>query len=233
MRIVINTDSNEVANSGYKLAREMGVEIIATKSEKPLIQEIENDLAQCYILDSEKTYTQKTVDFIKKRNPYIPVFIIISDPSEENQLIRGSDFYVFNFLTPENSAIFFKSIFTMTQKYCENFEKLQNIVAQVKDEIEFAGYKYDPVRRIFSNGSGVIKKMSAKEGGVLEILSANYGSVVKKEIIMEKVWHKVDFYVSRSMDVYVTNIRNLFKEKNIPLTINSISGVGLILEHKN
>ena len=72
--------------------------------------------------------------------------------------------------------------------------------------------------------------MTAKEGGILEILGSNFGTVVNKDIILEKVWQKSDYFSGRSMDVYITNLRNLLKKHNIDLTIENITGSGLILE---
>ena len=75
-----------------------------------------------------------------------------------------------------------------------------------------------------------ITKLSEKQGGILEMLASNYGNAVKKDLILEKVWRKNDYYSSRSMDVYITGIRKIFKENKIKLQIKNISGVGLILE---
>ena len=99
------------------------------------------------------------------------------------------------------------------------------------DVIEFGNCRYDPTRRTLFFKEKEVKKLSAKEGGIMEILSSNYGEVVKREIILEKVWHKDDYFAGRSMDVYVTNLRKLFAAKSVFLSIKNISGVGLILEH--
>ena len=75
-----------------------------------------------------------------------------------------------------------------------------------------------------------IKKFSIKEGGILEILASNYGNVVKKEIILEKLWRKNDYFAGRSMDVYISYLRKTFKDNKIKLSIKNIAGIGLILE---
>jgi DNA-binding response OmpR family regulator len=69
-----------------------------------------------------------------------------------------------------------------------------------------------------------------KAGGIIELLAINYGQVVKKEVILEKVWRKSDYFAGRSMDVYVTNLRNTLRNNKIKLSIKNISGIGLILE---
>jgi DNA-binding response OmpR family regulator len=107
---------------------------------------------------------------------------------------------------------------------------MQRLTAKMNDKIEFGQCIYDPTRRMLSHNGVDIKKLSAKEGGILEILAINFGQVVKKEVILEKVWRKTDYFAGRSMDVYITYLRNTLKENEINLTITNISGVGLILE---
>ncbi|NJO91914.1 MAG: hypothetical protein HC831_25310 [Chloroflexia bacterium] len=43
--------------------------------------------------------------------------------------------------------------------------------------------------------------------------------------------HNVDFYIGRSMDVYVTSLRNIFKNNNLTITIKNIPKEGLIMEY--
>ena len=134
--------------------------------------------------------------------------------------------------------------------YKKNFETLHKLTAKMHDRIEFDNCTYDPTRRILYHKVRVpqseedkakhkepeyeikeVEKLSAKKGGILEILAINYGEVVKKEVILEKVWRKTDYFVGRSLDVYITMLRNTFKDNHIKLNIKNISGVGLILEN--
>jgi DNA-binding response OmpR family regulator len=89
---------------------------------------------------------------------------------------------------------------------------------------------YDPTQRFLYYKDKEIKRLSIKEGGILEILASNYGKIVNKDVILEKVWHATDYFKRRSCDVYVTYLRNTLKANKIKLTIKNISGIGLILE---
>jgi DNA-binding winged helix-turn-helix (wHTH) protein len=236
MKIVFNSSSNELTNQfiNLVLANLNGSEAFGIKGERALFEEISKENTDAYILENTNSWTQKAIDFIKKRSPYVPIIALMYKKDEEDyNYPRGAEFYIFN---PDGQILpkdIYESTIRTIQSYHINFDKLQKLTAKMKDEIEFEKFKYDPVRRNFRFEGALIKKMSPKEGGVLEILAANFGNVVKKEIIMEKVWHNVDFYVGRSMDVYITNLRNLFKEKRIPLTIKNIHNAGLILENED
>jgi two-component system, OmpR family, response regulator len=98
-----------------------------------------------------------------------------------------------------------------------------------KEKIEFANCVYDPNLRTLYYRNKEISKLSEKTGGIIEILASNFGKLVKKELILEKIWFKSDYFSSRSMDVYITNIRKLFKQNNIELKIKNVSKSGLII----
>lgn len=235
MKIVFNCFSNDLSNRFSKLVLENleGSESISTKSERALFDEIEKDNTDAYIMEGHSNWTQKAIDFIKRKNPYTPIVILMTKEKDSNyDWPRGAEFYILNpnyCFSPEN---IYEIVIRAIRSYNNNFEKLLKLTSKMKEEIEFEDFKYDPIMRNFRYNGKLIKKMSPKEGGVLEVLASNFGNVVKKEIIMERVWHKADFYVGRSMDVYITNIRNLFKEKGIPLVIKNIHNAGLLLDYE-
>lgn len=232
MKIVLNSSSNDFANTiiSHVLENYKGIEIVSTKSERPLKDQIGYDNTDAYVLEANKSWTQKSIDFIKKKNPHIPVIVLFTEEISE-EWPRGAEFYLFNPDYSISPIHIFESIYRSVSSYGVNFQKLQNLTSNLKDEIAFDDFQYDPVRREFRYGGKLIKKMSPKEGGVLEILASNFDNIVKKDIIMEKVWHHVDFYIGRSMDVYITNLRNLFKKNELPLSIKNIHNVGLIMEY--
>ena len=126
---------------------------------------------------------------------------------------------------------FVQHAFYNINTYINTFATLKKLTAKIHDKIEFANCVYDPTRRILYHKGKQVDKLSQKKGGILEILAINYGTVVKKEIILEKVWRKPnDYFAGRSMDVFMTYLRNTFKQHKIKLSIKNISGVGLILE---
>lgn len=115
-------------------------------------------------------------------------------------------------------------------KYNDTFKELQSIIVKPVKSIKFGNCTYDPTRRILYHNGEQVKKLTGKEAGIMEILGNNYGKVVNKSLILERVWKKTDIFASRSMDVYLTHLRNLLKSNNIDCSIQNISGSGLILE---
>ena len=225
MKIAVNTENYDVINAFIKNAKDHGNSISVSKAESVLFNHIELGNIDAFIL-SNSDYIQKAVDFIKKSNPYTPV-VIINNGKETT--INSSDFIIlFNDKTDVDH--FTKTTLNNIYAYSKNFEILQKLTAKMADVVEFGQCKYDPTRRLLFYKEKEIKKLSAKEGGVLEVLAINFGKVVKKEIILERVWHKTDYFVGRSLDVYITHLRNTFKNAKIKMSIKNITNVGLILE---
>jgi DNA-binding winged helix-turn-helix (wHTH) protein len=230
MKIVVNTDNNELLNMFIKLGKETDHQIISAKSDSTLFEQIENNSVDAYVLSNNTFYFKKAVEFIKKNNPYVPIIGMIISESTFNVPV---DIYLDQPMRFEGNPgyyFFAEEILYNISAYTKTFATLKKLTTKMHEKIEFANCVYDPSRRIFYHGSKEIKKLSVKEGGILEILAVNYGEVVKKEVILEKVWRKTDYFCGRSCDVYITYLRNIFRDNNIKLNIKNISGIGLILE---
>jgi DNA-binding winged helix-turn-helix (wHTH) protein len=177
------------------------------------------------------SFSKKAIDFIKRKSAYVP--ILLFGGLKEITSVSGADIYI-PFESSDDKDYSYQKLFDIivsnVSTYSKNFGKLRKLMTKMAEVIDFNPCKYDPTRRMLFHKGKEVKKLSAKEGGILEILSANFGQVVKREIILEKVWKKDDYFSGRSMDVYVTHLRRLFQENKIDLTIKNISGVGLILE---
>jgi len=226
MKIAINTGNSELFNAYNKAYKKLGYETVNVRSESTLFDNIRNGEVGAFILENDVSFLKKAVDLIKKINPYTPIIIVLRNPITTSQLLN-SDVYM------PSSDSFNDMIFLTLHNiltYINAFGILKKLVNKPKDKIKFGTFMYDPMLRILYNNTIEIKKFSIKEGGILEILALNYKDLVKKEVILEKVWQKSDYFAGRSCDVYVTYLRNSFKQNLLDLRIKNISGVGLILE---
>ena len=88
-----------------------------------------------------------------------------------------------------------------------------------------------PTKRLLFCDGKKIQKLSPKQAGIFELLSANFGQVVKKDIILEKVWHQSNYFVGRSLDVFVTHLRKILEIGGIKMSITNVSNIGLMLDY--
>lgn len=244
MKIILNSKDHNFVNVFSGISKKTSlkdyennlIEIQASRIESGIFDVIADPSVDAYLINVPVSYSQKAVDFIKRKTPYVPIIVFGDLPSISK--VSGADIYMPFYEITEDAGIeiFFDLVVFNLNNYLRNFFTLKKLTTKMEAVLEFGNCQYDPTRRTFSfKGKGQskyteVKKLSSKEGGIIEILASNFGEVVKKEIILEKVWHKSDYFSGRSMDVYITHLRSLFKEKGVDVTIKNISGVGLILE---
>jgi hypothetical protein len=231
MKILIHSNDFDIINRVIQIAKDenSNVEIINGKVESTFLEHVNNNDVDGYIIQ-DNININKQVSFIRKSNMYIPIMIIndykMTFDFSEEAIKSNVDFYY----PYHSNYVGITVIFNMFLLYKKNFDVLLKLTEKTEDPIIFNTFRYEPNQRVIYIADKEIKKLSAKEGGVFEVLLRNYGKIVSKDIILEKVWHKSDYFAGRSMDVYVTHLRKLCKDLHLVMKIKNISGKGLIIE---
>ncbi len=73
------------------------------------------------------------------------------------------------------------------------------------------------------------KSLTKKEAQILVILCKFRNQVVSREIVMNAVWGQEDYFIGRSLDVFITKLRKYFSEDE-KIQISNIHGIGFKLE---
>ena len=81
----------------------------------------------------------------------------------------------------------------------------------------------DELKLVGKTGDTVALTLREKE--LLEFLCQHPNMVLKREEILSHVWGKNDFFLGRSMDVFVTRLRKRLN-KEAGVSIETIHGVG-------
>ncbi|MBE0655480.1 MAG: winged helix-turn-helix transcriptional regulator, partial [Bacteroidales bacterium] len=80
--------------------------------------------------------------------------------------------------------------------------------------------------------SGECIHISPREAFLLKYLMANKNKVLKREDILKELWGKDDYYMGRSMDVFISRVRkHISSDKGV--SIINIRGTGFILKEHN
>lgn len=225
MKIIIAVQDINLFNSFYSLVKDTNIELINGKIENKLFDIISNQKISAFVIQSNISFSQRAIDYFKKRFPYVPTIIYVS----KNKYIKNGDISM-PFCDDVDPELIFKITLENIENYKQNFKKLKELFTKIDKPINFGPCVYDPILRTIIHNKNIIK-ISPKMGGIIQILGMNYGKIVNKDIILESVWEKPgDYFASRSMDVYITNLRKLLKENNIPLEIKNIQGIGLIIK---
>jgi len=123
---------------------------------------------------------------------------------------------------------------------CKPFEveelvlRIQNILKRTKKidpEIFPVGsckFSFDKLQLISPNK---IYNLTRKEAELLKYFLTNKNKILKREQILSELWGENDYFLGRSMDVFISRIRKYLKPvKNV--SIDTVRGVGFVFREK-
>jgi len=96
------------------------------------------------------------------------------------------------------------------------------------ETLEFGDFRFDYSNRCLSGPSGVTN-LTKKESEVLRMLALNLNNVVKREVVLTDVWGENDYFMGRSMDVYIARLRKKLSEDS-NVSIVNVHRMGFKLE---
>jgi len=161
---------------------------------------------------------------IREKNKEIPIVFLTAKSLDDDKIEgfkAGCDDYVTKPFNVEELIWRIKALLKRTGCYTESN----------KTEIyKFGNYVFNYAeRKLFINEQS--KKLSAKEAGLLKILVENINNVVSRSAILIAIWGRDDYFVSKTLDVYLTKVRKLINEDQC-IEILNIHGLGYKLIEK-
>ncbi len=103
-----------------------------------------------------------------------------------------------------------------------------HVVEEELKEYKLGIFDFNSDEHTISNGNDK-KTLTKKENQILKILCKNQNQVVAREIVLTAVWGQDDYFVGRSLDVFITKLRKYLKDDDSVQILN-IHGVGFKLE---
>lgn len=96
-----------------------------------------------------------------------------------------------------------------------------------RDIYEVGRYIFNSKLRTLTLGDEE-RKLSPKEGQLLEMLAMAPNALVSREAALKKIWGADDYFTARSMDVYVTKLRKYLSD-DPQILLKNIHGSGFQL----
>ncbi len=153
---------------------------------------------------------------IRRKNTYIPILFITAKNMQEDKIAgfkAGGDDYI-------------TKPFSMEELLLRIGVFLKRTLGTDLDEKEFS---FGDTKFDYSNltvvGPNTDIRLTQKEADLLRFFCLNANKVVKREEVLTKVWGKDDYFLGRSMDVFITKIRKYLKDEP-EIEIQTIHGVG-------
>ncbi len=155
---------------------------------------------------------------IKEARPEMPV-IFLTAKSLKEDIVRGlkigADDYITKPFDPEVLILRINNILKRSYSAMNDEFKVSNTVL-----------KYNTLELV---SGGLKEKLTLKEAQLLKYFIVNKNKILAREDILTEIWGEDDYFLGRSMDVFISRLRKYISEdKNID--IRTVRGTGFILE---
>lgn len=154
---------------------------------------------------------------IRKTNTDVPIIFLSAKTLKEDRikgLRLGADDYLVKPFSIEELLLKIEIFLKRTQK---------NLPAE-KSVYEIGKYQFDTNNFILFNEGEKIS-LTQREAELLKLFLDNKNSVLKREQILTSLWGTDDYFMGRSLDVFISRLRKiLINEKGI--SIENLHGIG-------
>lgn len=157
---------------------------------------------------------------IRAENPELPIVFVTAKAQTEDVLkgfASGGNDYVRKPFSMEELIVRLQNLLTLTQAR-------KAAGSANSDSVRIGQYEFLPLKYELRLADSA-RKLSAREADLLKILLENRNFTVTRKEILLKVWGDDNFFNSRNLDVYITKLRDYFRE-DASIEIITIKGVG-------
>jgi DNA-binding response OmpR family regulator len=155
---------------------------------------------------------------VKEKQPDIPL-IFLTAKSLKEDIVRGlkigADDYITKPFDPEVLILRINNI--LKRAYSSSNDEFK-----ISDTI----LKYNSLELISVN---VKEKLTLKEAQLLKFFIVNKNKVLAREDILTEIWGEDDYFLGRSMDVFISRLRKYISDDR-KIDIRTVRGTGFILE---
>lgn len=162
----------------------------------------------------------KVAEHIRKSDENIPIIFLTARSMTEDKitgLTIGGDDYISKPFSMEELLLKIKI-----------FLKRSNITADEKDKKhgtkKIGKFEFMPEELILLF-DGQKRKLTIKEMELIKYFSENINKVLSRKEILENIWGSDDYFLGRSLDVFISRLRKYFKpDPNIKIV--NLHGIG-------
>ena len=159
---------------------------------------------------------------IRLRDKQIPIIILSAKTLKEDRikgLKLGADDYLVKPYSIEELVLKIKVFLGRPNK----------ITNQIKDlTYKIGDFTFHPEKFTISSPNKTPIRLTEREVELLKLLIEHKDTVIKRSDILMKLWGDDDYYASRSLDVFISRLRKVFKQ-NPNIIIENIPRIGFSL----
>ena len=158
---------------------------------------------------------------IRKRNQEIPIIFLSAKTMKDDRikgLKLGADDYLVKPYSIEELILKIEIFLNRSQKSIDN---------SIQKQYTFGSFQFEPENYLLKNESKNIT-LTEREASLLKLFLDNPNTVLKREKILIELWGSDDYFLGRSLDVFISRLRKIIKEETL-VRIENIPRVGFKL----
>lgn len=199
-----------------------GFDVKLCQDGKLAIETFTNNVFDLCLLDimmphSDGFSVAKAIKVIDKKTP----IIFITAKSLKEDKLKGYNLGADDYITkPFDEEELLWKIKAIIRRIPDN--KKENKVEIIKIGL----YTFDVNNQslIFNNKT---KRITEKESEIINYLHKHRNTIIKRENLLKDLWGENDYFLGRSLDVFITKIRKYLKD-DPSIAIENVFGVGFI-----
>jgi len=157
---------------------------------------------------------------IRERDVSVPIIFLSAKTLKEDR-IKGLKLGADDYLVKPYSI---EELILKTEVFLQRSHK----VAPVKDTTCAIGsFTFDPENYVVIKGDERTS-LTERESALLKLFIDNKNTILKRENILTALWGTDDYFMGRSMDVFISRLRKIFKEDE-SIRIENIPRIGFKL----
>lgn len=156
---------------------------------------------------------------IRKKNSSIPIIFLTARGLNEDRIRgfkAGCDDYVTKPFNSEELGLRIEAIL----KRCG--------IIKEEEKYDIGIYKFDAVNMLLTSPFGT-QSLTPKESSLMRLLCRNKNQLLSREKALKEIWGDENYFVGRSMDVFIARLRKYLKDDNT-VSITNVHGTGFRLE---
>ncbi len=156
---------------------------------------------------------------IRASDPNVPILFLTAKSMKEDRihgLKIGADDYITKPFSIEELIL-----------KIEVFLRRKFVSVSLNDIYKVGNYQFD-YRNLTLSLSDDKRNLTQKEADLLKMLLDHKNNVVKRGVILEKLWGEDDYFLGRSMDVFISRLRK-YLSGDPKIKLDNIHGVGFKL----
>lgn len=155
---------------------------------------------------------------IRSINPDVPIIFLTAKNMKDDILEgfkAGADDYITKPFSMEEMVMRIEAI----------IRRVRGKKVKEKQFYQFANMSFDTQKQTLQLSTGGPIKLTTKEAELLSLLCAHANDILERNVALRHIWVDDNYFNARSMDVYITKLRKLFKAEP-SIEIINIHGKG-------